>query len=332
MPSFVPRTAVPEQTGDEPVTRTVGARGEVGAPVSMIEPTTESIAWSTGESMACRPPTGPAALASGMPSGDTRSDGLAGSLTRLDGVQSWLHLRHRLPDDPGERTWWRCSTVLTQPAYFDKWGAEVAGWLQARYGEAPERAVAGYLLSWYLSVPGLVAGLLFHRERRVPLLRPEDLAFRLGEPRPHPDGVALLDERFACLPDDQAAGAAEATVIADEAALAALLRARFAGHAARFVAAFQPGVRFGRRTLWAAATDALDEGLWLAGKYCGDEAAGAAEAALVLPAPSTPFTSASTLVDAGTAGWTRRRESCCFHYVLRSGQGECETCPRTRVR
>jgi len=190
----------------------------------MIEPTTESIAWSTGESMACRPPTGPAALASGMPSGDTRSDGLAGSLTRLDGVQSWLHLRHRLPDDPGERTWWRCSTVLTQPAYFDKWGAEVAGWLQARYGEAPERAVAGYLLSWYLSVPGLVAGLLFHRERRVPLLRPEDLAFRLGEPRPHPDGVALLDERFACLPDDQAAGAAEATVIADEAALAALAR------------------------------------------------------------------------------------------------------------
>ncbi|HEY4022005.1 MAG TPA: (2Fe-2S)-binding protein [Pseudonocardiaceae bacterium] len=259
----------------------------------------------------------------------TGLDPLAESLGRLDGVQSWLHLRRDLPAIAGERTWWRCSTVLTQPAHFEKWGAELASWLQATYDEAPERVVAGYLLTWYLSVPGLLAGLLFHRERRVPELRPEALAFRLGDPRPHPDGVAVLDGRFACLPDDPEAGSAAATVVADEPALAALLRARFTGHAAQFVAAFQPAVRFGRRTLWAAATDALDEGLWLAGRYCAAEAEGVADAALVLPTELTPFTSASTLVAAGeNGGWTRRRESCCFHYALRNGQGECETCPR----
>jgi ferric iron reductase protein FhuF len=55
----------------------------------------------------------------------------------------------------------------------------------------------------------------------------------------------------------------------------------------------------------------------------------------VLPAELTPFTSASTLVTTGedqNALWTRRRESCCFHYALRNGQGECETCPRIRCR
>lgn len=256
---------------------------------------------------------------------------LAGSLARLNEAQSWLRLHCELPREP-DRTWWRCSTVLGQPAYFEKWGAELAAWLQDTYGEAPERVVAGYLLTWYLAVPGLLAGLLFHRDRRVPELRPDGLAFRLGETRPNPDAVALLDQRFACLPDDPGAGSPLATVVADEDALAALLRARFAGHAARFVAAFQPTVRFGRRTLWAAATDALDEGLWLAGRYCGAEAGGVADAAVVLPTEMTPFTSASTLVEKGTSGWTRRRESCCFHYALRNGQGECETCPRVRCR
>ena len=256
---------------------------------------------------------------------------LAGSLARLNEAQHWLRLDPELPEDD-DRTWWRCATVLTQPAHFEKWGAELTSWLQTTYDEAPERVVAGYLLTWYLSVPGLLAGFLFHHERRVPELRPGALAFRLGDTRPHPDGIAVLDHRFACLPDDPAAASPEATVVADESALAALLRARFAGHAAQFVAAFQPAVRFGRRTLWAAATDALDEGLWLAGRYCGAEAGGVSDAALVLPAELTPFTSPSTLVASGAGSWTRRRESCCFHYALRNGQGECETCPRVCTR
>ena len=44
------------------------------------------------------------------------------------------------------------------------------------------------------------------------------------------------------------------------------------------------------------------------------------------------FTASSTLVASDEGGWTRRRESCCFHYALRNGQGECETCPRVRCR
>jgi ferric iron reductase protein FhuF len=60
--------------------------------------------------------------------------------------------------------------------------------------------------------------------------------------------------------------------------------------------------------------------------------AGVLDAALLLEDRFEPLTSASTLrpvTDAvGHTRWTRRRESCCFHYLMKAGQGVCETCPR----
>jgi FhuF-like iron-sulfur protein len=252
---------------------------------------------------------------------------LADSLARVRELQKRADVRFGLPR-VGAR-WVTCAGLLAEPAGFDRWRAGLARWLVAQYGEAPDRTTAGYVLTWYLWVPAYLGALLFHHERRVPSLRPEDLAFRMGEPRPHPDVMAVLATRFVCLPDDPAAGTAQATVVPDERALAAVLRGRFVAHATRFVTAFGPTVRFGRHTMWAAATDALDNALWLAGRYGGDEAAGALDAALVLPARLAPLTSASTVrVQPDDRGWTRRRESCCFHYLLREGMGECDTCPR----
>ena len=239
-----------------------------------------------------------------------------------------IGVRYGLPANTTDG-WWNCADTLAEPERFASWRKRLAEWLDVVYGSAPERTTAGYVMSWYLTVPGLVAGLLFHGARRAPSLRPADLAFRLGHPRPHPVEVAVLSRRFACLPDDPAAESPEATVVADENALAALLRARFAAHAAEFVRVFGPTTRLGRHTLWSAATDALDSGAWLAGKALGDEARGAADAALLLPAGLPPFTSASTLRPAKN-GWTRRRESCCFHYVV--AQSLCATCPRAIAR
>ncbi|MCP2164691.1 Ferric iron reductase protein FhuF, involved in iron transport [Goodfellowiella coeruleoviolacea] len=266
---------------------------------------------------------------------DRTKGSLADSLAAVAGAtESWLELRRGVPTETAE-AWVSCADLLDQPERLDAWRATLAEWMCQEYGEAPERATAGYLMGWYLNGPGLLAGLLFHRLRRVPMLRPRDLALRIAaEGRPHPDGLALLSDSFACLPDDPGRDLPEATVVADEAALASLLRARFAEHAARFVAAFGPTSRFGRRTLWAAATDALDSGAWLAGRLCGDEVSGVADAALLLPARIAPFTSGSTLrfgCDDPSAGdlpqWTRRRESCCFHFAL-PGATACDTCPR----
>jgi hypothetical protein len=230
------------------------------------------------------------------------------------------------------RPWLRCLDLLTEPTHLAAWRAALAGWLRAKHGDAPERTVCGHILSWYLRVPGDVAGALFHTARRVPLLRPADLAFRLAPHRPHPHAVALLAPGFFCLPDDPAAGMPQASVVADEHALAAILRTRFVAHAAQFLSIFGPTTRFGHHTLWAAATDALDRGLWLAGRMCGDEPSGVADAALVLPDKLAPLTSGSTLRAVsdlhGRTLWTRRRQSCCFRYALPDGQRPCGTCPR----
>ncbi|GAA2987701.1 (2Fe-2S)-binding protein [Actinokineospora diospyrosa] len=251
---------------------------------------------------------------------------LAESLARVNPRQSRAQLRFGLPEGPDR--WVGCDEFLRTPGAFDQWRDGLAGWLRDKYSDSPDRTTAGYVMTWYLWVPGYLAGLLFHHERRIPSLRPADLAFRMAEPRPHPDAIAVLSPRFVCLPDDPAAGVPEATVVPDEHALAALLRGRFAAHAARFVEVYGPQVRLGKRMLWAAATDVLDSSLWLAGRYGGTETEGVLDAALVLGDGPAPFTSGSTLRPQPTGEWARRRESCCFHYLLAEGQGTCASCPR----
>ncbi|WP_034268689.1 (2Fe-2S)-binding protein [Haloechinothrix halophila] len=261
---------------------------------------------------------------------------LLDSIARVNGKQDLMALRFGAPpaaELTGEvRGWHFCEDLLTESDVFDRWHDEQRAWLRAEYDEAPDRTAAGSIKSWYLQVPATLGALLFHYERRVPSLRPADLLLHIpGDGKPKPGGVALLSEEFACLPDDPAADAPEATVIESENALAALLRARYTAHASRFVAAYRPPVRFGKHALWGAATDAIDVALWKAGKQGGDEGAGIADAALVLPDRIEPFTSASTLhttLNDGRPCWTRRKESCCFHYLLDNGKGACETCPR----
>jgi hypothetical protein len=260
---------------------------------------------------------------------------LADSVRRISHLVKAGEIR---PDLPGDGEWLRCDELLAAPSGFDTWRESLARWLQREYGTAPERTTAGYLASWYAHVPAQLGALLLHHERRVPSLRPGELAFRLAVDRPHPEGFALLGTPFHCLPTDPGSALPEATVVADEHALAAVLRARYTAHIARFVAAFGPHTRLGRRTLWAAATDALDSSLWWAGKQGGTaeaEGAGVADAALVLPARFAPLVSASTLRSVtgpdGKREWARRRESCCFSYLL-PGTAECADCPRTCPR
>ena len=138
-------------------------------------------------------------------------------------------------------------------------------------------------MSWYLGVPGYLAALLFHHERRVPSLRPEHLAFHRLDRGPTPDSIAVLDTRFVCLPDDPAA----AQPRRDRRARRAARWRRCCGAGSPRTrpgssTAFAPTVRFGRHTLWAAATDALDDSMLLAGRYGGDEGAGVLDAALLL--------------------------------------------------
>nr|WP_177242547.1 (2Fe-2S)-binding protein [Amycolatopsis marina] len=251
----------------------------------------------------------------------------------MAGLQERAEIR---ADFPADGRWLRCTDLLDHPAALDQWRVRLRDWLRAEYGTAPERTVASYVMSWYLRVPAYAGALLLHHERRVPDLRPDDLAMRIAVTgRPDPDGVAVLGRSFYCLPSDPGSGRQEATVVADERALAELLRTRYVAHASQFVRAYRRSSPLGSRTLWAGATDALDSALWWAGAQGGTpaaEGAAVADAALVLERRYPPLTSASTLrIEAGAGGgrsWTRRRESCCFSYLL-PHESECAGCPRT---
>lgn len=257
------------------------------------------------------------------------------SISRVNQRQELVHIALDTPSPGrrGQREWQHCADLLADPDGLATWREVAAEWLLAEYGQAPHQTVAAGVRSWYLQVPAYLATLLFHHERRVPSLRPQDLSFRIAaHGKPEPAEIALANRAFACLPDDPAAGAGEAFVVDSEDRLVQLLRARYAAHAARFVRAYQPTVRFGARNLWGAVTDALDVGMWRAGKQNGDEGAGVTDAEFLLRDCSGPFTSASTLHltadEHGDLGWTRRKESCCFHYMLSQGKGPCRTCPR----
>lgn len=249
---------------------------------------------------------------------------LADSIARIDPRQDRTELRFGPQDG-----WVTCAEMLSDQAKLRRWIDRTGISLLNDYGHGPRRTAAAYVMAWYLSVPAFVAGMLFHHERRVPSLRPHHLAFRLGPLRPDPVGTSLLCSRFTCLPDDPAAGTPNANVVLDERTLAAVLRGRFAAHATRFVTTFGPIGRIDRRTLWGAATDALDNALLLAGRGHGDEDAGVMDATLVFPSVFPPFTTASTVRPNATGtGWIRRKESCCYHYLLPTGQGQCDSCPR----
>lgn len=252
---------------------------------------------------------------------------LAASLTRVDAAQDRFIFTGSI-SGPG---WVRCSDLLDDPQRFASWWARTAAWLQETYGDAPSRTALAYVMSWYLRVPAYAgAALLFH-ERRVPSLRPADLAVRLAsDGRPSPEAIAVLGKGFACLPFDPACAGPQTSVAADETELAGILRGRYTAHAARFVRTYRDVGPLGTRTLWSAATDALDDCLWWAGRDGGDEGGGVADATLVLDAAFAPLTSPSTLCN-GDDGWARQRQSCCFTHLL-PGRAECAGCPRLRRR
>lgn len=251
---------------------------------------------------------------------------LAAPVAAADLVMDWMSFRLQELSEAG---WTRCDQALTDPDFFPRWRVAVADWLGGEHSDVPERTTAGYVLQWYLGISTYLSAALFHSVRRVPALQPQQLAFRLDGGRV--TEVALRPGRFWCLPGDPEAGHPDALAVADDPALAAELRREVIAHAEAFLRVYEPQVRFGPRTLWAAVTDALDTSLLLAGRAFGSVQAGAADAQLVLGRRIEPLTSPSTICTVtdrrGRTHWTRRRSSCCFYYAL-PGEQPCATCPR----
>lgn len=254
---------------------------------------------------------------------------LHATAARVGAVRGWLPVHGELP--PDTTRWTRCTEV--DGAFLAGWEARIAASLVRSYGRSDPHTVSGYALDWYAGVAGHVGGAFFRVARRVPRLDRAALAFSSHPTEHYPDELAVLDDRFWCLPDDPDAGHPAATPVEDEQALAAVLRAQVRGHADAFLAGFRPGARLPRRGLLGAFFDALDTGIW----YGGDPTPAAAgevlaDTALALPGGTAEFADGSTvhaLVDGrGREHLSRRRVGCCYHFKVAPGGTPCHTCPR----
>lgn len=252
---------------------------------------------------------------------------LAETAAAADAAAPWRTVRFGLPDDA--TGWVRCAEV--DSAFVARWEGAVAELLVHDHGRTDAMAAAGFVLAWYAALPGAVGGAFFRLARRVPRLGRDSLAFRCSPEGRYPDGVAVLDPRFWCLPDDPAATGGAATVVPDDHALGAVLREQVRAHADAFLAGYRPGARLPRRALLGAFTDGLDTGIWTAGA-AGGRPELLADAVLALPGGTSGLPDRSSLellVDGhGREHVTRTGIACCYFYKVAAGGALCPTCPR----
>ena len=248
---------------------------------------------------------------------------------RLDAVHDWLTVTTHKSVPEG---WLRCADV--DASFMAQWERQAAA-SQLRYdGRSHPTAAASYALGWYADIASRIGGMCLLLERRVPRLGRDVLGFRRHPDDYYPDAVTFLDSRFWCLPDDPDAAHPDATVVADEAALGAILRADVRAHADDFLATYRPGARLPRRDLLGAFFDGLDVGFWRDDTSTGPTLESSLTLArTVLPGRTPEFSDPSSLYvveDAdGGEHLTRCRVSCCNYYRVSEVGETCTTCPRT---
>jgi len=175
--------------------------------------------------------------------------------------------------------------------------------------------------TWLIATPAAASVLL---ARRLPDVSAANLAVHPGlwaDPAP----VALRAPRFWCLPADPAAGHPDATVVADDAALAlalnATLRERHLAPLIETVAGFS--LR-GRRALWRSATDQLVGAFVRAGEATGNAEEGCRLARLA--AAGDPPMHGQARIDRHGGQPVHVRDGCCLYYRLPDGP-HCLNCP-----
>lgn len=260
---------------------------------------------------------------------DTATRPLRRTAERLDAVHEWLTVT---VDTAVPEGWLRCSDV--DATVVAEWERNAAQSQLRHDGRSHPTAAASYALGWYADIASRIGGMCLLLERRVPRLGREVLAFRCHPEEHYPEAVTFLDPRFWCLPDDPAAAHSDASVVADESTLGAILRAEVRAHADDFLATYRPGARLPRRDLLGAFFDGLDVGFWREDASTGPTLADSiALAQAVLPGATAEFADRSSLYvvedAAGRAHLTRCRVSCCNYYRVSEIGEACTTCPRT---
>jgi len=239
--------------------------------------------------------------------GARRSPGAA-TVARVDATRSW----RRVTVDAGGDGWFGLADRLADPAGLDAWyAAELAG------TGRDHRDLAGALIVYRFSgsLAELVVGPLLE-QRRVVLLRPDNLSLRLAE-NARIEALSVAAPVVAVLPDDPDAADPGTVVVADEAGLRA---AAVDGLIAVFdplAGAVRERAPFGLRGMWGTLADHLVDVALRRARDGGSD-------------PEAAWTIASALLDDLAAGQpllrsrpTRHAVACPAGTALFATKGTC---------
>jgi hypothetical protein len=254
----------------------------------------------------------------------------ADAYARLTEVYPGLRVHEAGPGEPlpSGDGWVLASGLAEGGAVLDEFLAWDEAQIVRDYGrEGRSDVVATFGLHRYAWPACLLITIPWFLSRRVPLLTPDQVAYRRTEGR-----MAVRITRFACLPEDPAALLPGALVVPDEEALRLSVREAVAGQLGPVLGGFGPRMRRRGRALWGMATDEVVESLWYIGGRLGEDERVRTELARLLPGTTSPYVGTPGFREltgpCGEALPTRDRVSCCLFYTLRP-EDTCVTCPRT---
>ncbi|MGW1544682.1 (2Fe-2S)-binding protein [Streptomyces sp. NPDC002309] len=234
------------------------------------------------------------------------------------------------PTGPG---WITSDALAAGGTALDEFLAHDDAQVVSDYGRrARPDVIASFGLHRYAWPACLLITVPWFLSRRVPRYPVTHVSYDRNAPGLPMGHLVVRPHGFACLPDDPAAALPGATVVPDEEALRAEVRAAVAEHLEPVLAAFGPRMRRRGRALWGMATDEIVEGLWYVAHLLSEEDRARGELELLLPGATTPYAGSAAFRDLkgpnGEALPTRDRVSCCMFYTLRP-EDTCATCPRT---
>lgn len=253
----------------------------------------------------------------------SRLQPLASSAAALRGASRGAEVAVGFAIGPPSDTGWTCASALLDDAEHLGHAIEAT---RADAGTARRDIAASLLLrDWSFGILVRTAACLLSA-RRIPSLRLDEIW--LLRPRGCVEAVAFSGA-FTCLPVDDAASHAEATVVADESALLACLRAEVERHHAPLVERLHQRCRRPRSALWRHVADALAEAFLWAGEALDERAPAWALGEQVMDGTRGRLAGAANYrlwhVD-GHEAVGRVRAQCCLSYRCEPST-YCFSCP-----
>jgi hypothetical protein len=163
--------------------------------------------------------------------------------------------------------------------------------------------------------------------RRVPQLNPANVMLR-WDADGWADTVAIVNARFAALPDDPAADHVDVTIVADRDALRArLVEYIVSDYVPALIDVTSATSPLGKHALWSVVADrCVGTIVWLAPQLNLTATCGTEVRALLQAWPRKTRTNILAVEHAGRQELFLERSSCCLSYKVPE-HGYCSTCP-----